>query len=68
MPMTRTCVLCNVSKTGPEAEIKDPVDAQQHTAFWEKLHLPDCPTRKMTDGQRLDHFMEHGSPVSSVEI
>lgn len=67
MPMTRTCVLCNVSKTGLEAEIKDPLDSQQHSKFWDNLHRADCPTRKMSQGEQLDYFMEHGSPVSSVE-
>ncbi len=68
MPMTRACALCNVSKSGPEAAIEDPVDSLQHTKFWDNLHRADCPTRKMSEGEKLDYFMENGSPVSSVEV
>ena len=68
MPMTRSCVLCKVTKIGSDAEIKDPMSSEQHSSFWGKLHQPDCPTRKMDAGQALDYFMEHGSPVSSVDV
>lgn len=64
--MTRSCAVCGQKKSGDEAELKPGIEA--HEKFWNKLHLPGCKYVAMNQYQKLDHFMEHGSPVSSEDL
>jgi hypothetical protein len=52
-------------KTGAEADVKWDGSPGSFTAFWDRMHLPGCKYVAMTPEEKLDDFMENGSPVSS---
>jgi hypothetical protein len=67
--MTRSCSVCGGSKSGKEAELKwdVPVGHSGHNDLWDKIHLPGCKYAAMSPSQKVDNFMENGSPVSSID-
>lgn len=66
MTMTRSCSMCGAKKTGAEAEVKWD-SSESFSSFWNKMHLPGCKYVAMSEPEKLDYFMEHGSPTSSVD-
>lgn len=64
--MKRSCSMCGSVKEGPEAVI-DPMTSENLAKFWKSMHKPGCPYQNQDAPQRLNYFMENGSPVSSVE-
>lgn len=64
--MTRSCAVCGEKKSGDEAELTPGLDT--HAKFWNQLHRPDCRYVVMSTTEKLDYFMEHGSPVSSEDL
>lgn len=67
--MTRSCSVCGGSKSGEEAKLEwdVPVAHPGHDALWSKIHRAGCKYVAMTPGQKVDDFMENGSPVSSID-
>lgn len=64
--MTRSCQMCGSVKTGDQAEIKWDYPGSV-TEFWNKMHLPGCKYMAMSEPERLDYFMENGSPTTSID-
>jgi hypothetical protein len=67
--MTRSCALCGSVKTGLEAEIKAGGEAFSVALdhWWRGMHKPGCRYLEWSASERTAYFMEHGSPLSSVE-
>lgn len=61
--MIRSCKLCGAQKSSADPGYDKDLPSDK---FWAGLHAADCPYPSMKSSERMDYFMENGSPLSSV--
>lgn len=68
--LVRRCALCGVEKRGEEAKVavKEGLvyPGPAIDEWWKRTHKEDCLALRWSGSERIDYFMDHGSPTTCV--